>query len=174
MTSYPTQPAPLCPICKINECSWDSEPPGPGSYFSNCTTCMRLSGYRDHSHTYYPNPAQVAAGAYPAGHSWRTSVSVRPTWEGGKHTGYRCTEFGTCGWEQRFTVEDLAACDVHTQRRLGEPIPLGVCRDYREHRQARGEVDKRGYITDHGREQYRLRSDAANWDPGRYVSRDGK
>lgn len=162
--------APICPLCGIRERSYDDEPPGPGSYFSHCTTCALLSGYRDHSHTYYPNPAQVAAGTYKAGHSWRTLVTIRPLWESGNHIGYRCSEFEQCGWEERFTADDLTPCAIHTPH-PDYPFLTGVCRDYQEHRQERGECDGRGWINDHGREQERKRSDAANWDPGGYVKR---
>jgi hypothetical protein len=47
----------------------------------------------------------------------------------------------------------------------------GLCFTSRKHRAERGECDERGYITDYGREQERLRSDAANWDPGRCIER---
>lgn len=164
--------APICPICDIRERSCDDEPPGPGSYFSTCSTCSLLSGYREHSHTCYPSPAQVAAGTFKAGHSWRTSVSVRPLWEDGRHIGFRCSEFERCGWEERFTAEDMEPCPDHTLPY--HPVPRAVCRNYRDHRQAAGECDERGYITEHGRERERLRSDAANWDPGSYVSRDAR
>lgn len=158
----------ICPLCKINERDWDSEPGGRGGYFSYCTTCSMLCGYREHSHTYYGSPAQVAAGTYKAGHSWRTSVSVRPLWEDGRHVGFRCSEFDRCGWEQRFTVEDMEPCKKHSKWPT-LPVLKGVCRNYQEHRQARGECDERGHITDQGREAARLRIDAANWDPGKYV-----
>lgn len=161
-------PAPICSLCKIRECGRADEPPGPVSYFSRCGTCMGLSGYREHSHTYYPSPAQVAAGTFKAGHSWRTLISLRPLWEDGAHVGYRCAEFDRCGWEERFTAEDMEPCPVHT-RFPDHPVLKGVCRNRREHRP--GEFDARGHITEHGREREQLRSDAANWDPGRYVDR---
>lgn len=162
--------APLCPNCKINRCSRADEPGQRVSYFSHCYTCTMLTGHRDHSHTRYPSPAQVAAGTYPAGHSWRTSVIVRPLWEGGKHVGYRCVEFDVCGWEERFTAEEMEPCSEHT-RYPDDPMIKGVCQRYLEHRTAAGELDGRGYITDYGRQRERERSDAANWDPGQYVER---
>jgi hypothetical protein len=30
---------PICPMCNVRARSFDSEPPGPGGYFSNCSTC---------------------------------------------------------------------------------------------------------------------------------------
>lgn len=165
--------APMCPLCKIRECEFDNEPPGPGGYWSTCGTCLLLSGSREHSHTYYPSPAQVKAGTFKAGHSWRTSVSVRPLWEGGVHIGFRCSEFDQCGWEHRFTAEELQPCHEHKSHG-GFPVETikGMCFTSREHRMERGECDERGYITEFGRERERERSDAANWDPGRYVSQD--
>lgn len=163
---------PLCPICKIRPCEYDDEPPGPGGYFSTCDVCLSLSGYRDHTHTYYPSPGQVAAGTYEAGHSWRTSVIVRPIWEDDAHVGFRCSAFDECGWERRFTAGELESCGEHKSH-AGFPVTTikGLCFTSREHRRERGECDERGYITEYGREQDRLRSDAANWDPGRYIER---
>lgn len=162
---------PLCPLCKTRPRSFDSEPPGPGGYSSHCTECSMLICSRDHAHTHYPNPAHVAAGAYPtAGCSWRTTVTLLPAWEDGRHVGYRCAEFSRCGWEVRFTPEERERCPTHTQH-PDRPVSKGACRDYREHRQERGEQDERGYITAYGREQEQLRSDAAVWDPGQYIER---
>jgi hypothetical protein len=164
--------APMCPLCKIRERSYDDEPPGPGGYFSYCSTCTLLSGYREHNHTYYPSPAQVKAGTFKAGHSWRTSVSVHPLWEDGVHIGFRCSEFDRCGWERRFTVEELQPCHEHKSHG-GFPIETikGLCFTGRDHRAERGECDERGYVTECGREKEREREDAANWDPGRYIDR---
>lgn len=161
--------APICPLCGIRECDRADEGNGPISYFSRCGTCTSLSGYRDHSHTYYGSPAQVAAGAYRAGHSWRTLVTVRPIWKDGKHVGFRCSEFDRCGWERRFTAEDMEECPEHSKS-PNLPTLKGVCRNHREHRRVRGECNERGWITEFGREAERLRSDAANWDPGQYVA----
>ncbi len=162
---------PICPICKVNMCEYDSEPPGPGSYSSTCFRCFSLSGYRDHSHTYYGSPAQVAAGTIAAGHSWRTAVTVRPIIEDNRHVGYRCSQFRDCGWEHRFTPEELELCPEHSEPPRHGPTPKAVCANRREHRRKRGEVDERGYITDHGRVEERRREDAANWDPGQYFER---
>lgn len=167
---------PICPLCKIRECGRADEPgwdgtPGEPSYFSTCSTCTALSGYGVHSHTYYGSPAQVAAGTVKAGHSWRTSVSLRPTWDGGIHTGYRCTEFDRCGWEQVFTAEELKVCPAHTKF-PDWPVSYGQCFNHQEHRLERGECEPvHGYITDHGRAEESKRSDANNWDPGRYMPR---
>lgn len=169
--TYPTQPAPICPLCRVNERDWDSEPGRyGGGYYSHCTRCSGLCGTREHTHTYYGSPAQVAAGTVKAGHSWRTTVLLHPIIENNAHVGYRCTEFDRCGWEQRFTAEESRPCPVHTGY-PSHPVLTGTCRNYREHLQARGECDERGYITEYGREQERLRCDAANWDPGRYLER---
>ena len=161
--------APMCPLCKIRERDYDCEPPGPGSYYAFCGTCASLSGYREHNHTYYPSPAQVAAGTFKAGDSWRTLVTVRPLWEDGNHVGFRCSEFDRCGWEHRFTDEELQPCHDH-RAHGGWPIETikGKCFTMREHRIERGECDKDGYITDYGRQMDRKRSDAANWDSGGY------
>jgi len=160
--------APICPLCKIRERSYDSEPGGEPGYFSHCYVCSSLSGYGVHSHTYYGSPAQVAAGTYRAGQSWRTSVSLRPLWEDGTHIGYRCTEFDRCGWEQRFTAEELAPCPTHSD--AYNTVAVGVCVNSQVHRIERGEAEApHGYITDHGRVEEQKRSDVNNWDPGRYV-----
>lgn len=168
---------PICPLCKVRERSHDTEPgrepayyEGESSYFSTCYECTALSGYREHSHTYYGSPAQVAAGTFAAGHSWRTAVSLRPVWEDGEHVGFRCAEFERCGWEQRFTPEEREPCPVHTQF-TEYPVIKGVCVNHEEHRRERGECNERGWINDVGRAAERARSDAANWDPGRYVER---
>ena len=168
---HETEPAPLCPLCKINPREFDYEPPGPGSYYSYCGRCSGLVGTREHTHTYYGSPAQVAAGTVRAGHSWRTTVLLHPIIEGDRHVGYRCTKFEQCGWEQRFTAKDMDPCSTHSTHPKYHQVPKGVCVNHQEHRQARGECDERGYITDYGREQERVRSDAANWDPGRYIDR---
>ena len=169
--------APICPLCLIRERSHDDEPGrspeyygSEANYFSTCFECCMLSGYRDHSHAYYGSPAQVAAGTFRAGYSWRTRESVQPLWESGSHVGYRCRKFAECGWEQRFTPEEREGCELHT---LFPALPVlkGVCRDYQEHRQERGECDGRGHLTDHGEAQEHLRSDAAVWDPGKYIER---
>lgn len=163
------QETPICPLCKIRECGRSDEGGSEMSYFSTCTECLFLSGYRDHGHTHYPSPAQVAAGTYREGQSWRTSETVRPIWEDGVHVGFRCGRFDLCGWEHRFTPEELQPCEHDNG--FGFPVKTikGVCRNYQSHRQQRGECDERGYITEYGREQEQLRSDAANWDPGRYI-----
>lgn len=160
---------PICPLCGVNARERADEPGQPISYFTLCHVCTSLSGYREHTHTYYPSPAQVTAGTYEAGHSWRTAVSVRPLWEGGAHIGFRCTEFDRCGWERRFDAFELEPCDVHTGA-LGRPVPSGVCRMHPDHRP--GEFDGRGHITEYGRQRERERQDAANWDPGRYIERE--
>lgn len=162
---------PICPICKVNPREYDSEPPGPGSYSYSCFRCFSLSGYRDHSHTYYGSPAQVAAGTIAAGHSWRTAVTVRPVFEDDRHVGYRCDRFGDCGWEQRFTPEELEMCPEHSEPPRHGPTPKGACVNHRDHRLKRGEIDHRGWLTDHGRAEEKRRGDAANWDPGRYLER---
>lgn len=161
--------APICPLCGIRECSPANDPGMPPAWFSRCLTCTTLTGYRDHNHTCYPSPAQVKAGTFEEGHSWRTAVPLRPLWENGRHVGFQCTEFDRCGWQHRFTPEEMEPCETHS--RPGSPVPKGVCRNYLGHRQERGEVDERGYITPYGREQEQRRSDAANWDPGRYIER---
>lgn len=156
----------LCPLCRVNQCDPDPEGPSPRDgvlyYSSYCTGCTLLSGYRTHTHTYYPSPAQVAAGTFKAGHSWRTLVAVRPMWESGSHVGFRCSEFGECGWKHRFTADERMLCDQHQALK-------GMCVYHREHAQERGECDERGYITEFGREEERRRSNRDNWDPGRYI-----
>lgn len=164
--------APICPLCGINEREYDSEPPRPGGYFSFCYPCSSLITQGEHNHTVYPSPAQVKAGTYKAGHSWKTAQIVHPLMERGVHVGYRCTEFDRCGWERRFTPEELEPCDGH-RNQFGYPIETikGRCSRMPEHRLARGEIDERGYITDHGREVERLHAEATTWDPGGYVQR---
>lgn len=163
---------PMCPLCKIRECGYDGEPPSPG-YFTHCDTCTILTGYQEHSHTHYPSPAQVEAGTYPAGHSHRTAVIVHPLWGDGAHVGFRCDEFDRCGWERRFTAAELEACPTEHKSHGGWPVETirGKCFNSLEHRIERGECDDRGRITEYGRRMQREREDAANWDPGRYVSR---
>lgn len=164
--------APICPLCKVNPREYDDEPPDPGSYYSYCGRCSSLVGTREHTHTYYGSPAQVAAGTIKAGHSWRTTVLLHPIIEDDRHVGYRCTEFDLCGWEHRFTAEELEPCHAHKSHGgFSVETIKGKCANYREHRLERGECDGRGYITEYGRKQGRLRSDAANWDPGRYIDR---
>jgi hypothetical protein len=153
--------APICPICEINECEWDSEPPGPGGYFDTCGRCTGLTGYRTHSHTYGPSEAQVQAGTFREGHTWRTSRLMRPIWEGGKHVGYRCADVDPCGFEERFSGDDFDLCPIHAGPRYGQVIK-GQCRNHQDHRVERGECDKRGYITEHGRREERRRADEQN------------
>lgn len=166
---------PICPLCGIRERSYDGEPPVKGDerdYFSHCYECSRLAGYGEHSHTYYPNPEQIKAGTFKAGHSWRTLVSLNPIMEGGEHVGYRCTQFQKCGWEHRFTAKELEICTAHTDL-FGHPMGRyikGVCVNSRTHRMERGECNEQGYITDKGRAENEKRSDAQTWDPGHYVS----
>lgn len=163
--------APMCPLCKIREREWDSEPGRyGGGYYSTCGTCSGLTRYRGHNHTHYPSPVQVSAGTYVAGASWRTAVLVRPVWEDGVHVGFRCDEFDVCGWEYPFTAAEREVCERHTEF-PDHPVIKGVCFQSREHRVERGECDERGYITEYGRRMVLEREDAANWDPGRYVSR---
>ena len=173
--------APMCPLCKIRECDQDTEPgrdwkyyESAASYSYTCSTCSLMGGIRDHSHQHYPSPAQVAAGTFKAGHSWRTAERLEPVWENGQHIGYRCGRFFECGWEEIFTAEQREPCHEHTTHG-GYPIEVmkGVCVNYREHRLARGECyPPHGYITEYGREQENKRSDAAVWDPGRYIPID--
>lgn len=163
--------APLCPICKINPREYDSEPPGPGSYFSHCYRCSSLVGTRDHSHTYYGSPAQVAAGTYRADQSWRTTVTLHPIIENDRHVGFRCVRFDECGWEHRFTAEELEPCSHVNNWGFPYETIKGLCANGLQHRQERGELDERGWITDYGREREQLRSDADNWDPGKYIDR---
>lgn len=170
--------APICPLCKINECDQDTEPgrdwryyESPESYSSMCTRCMFLSTTREHSHQHYPSPAQVKAGTWEAGHSWRTAEMVRPVFTDGKHTGYRCERFEDCGWERVFTAEEMEECPDHvTEYGLSYSVMKAVCHNSRRHRLERGEVElPHGYITDHGREVERIHSDATVWDPGKYI-----
>ena len=155
--------APICPLCKIREREFDSEPPGPGSYFSNCSPCSLLIGYRYHSHTHYPTEVQVKAGTFRAGHSWRTSVAMLPVFEGGAHVGYRCGRSSDrgCDYAEWFTAEEREACPTHTKF-PDYPVLKGVCHDFPEHRIERGEIDGRGYLTEFGRAEERRRSDEAN------------
>lgn len=168
--------APICPLCGVRERSFDGEPPlsdnWESNFYSHCYECSSLCGTREHTHTYYGSPAQVAAGTVKDGHSWRTTVTLRPIMEDGKHVGFRCLEFDRCGWEHRFTAEEFLSCSEHVTHG-GFPYTTikGMCFNSQDHRRERGECDERGYITDYGREQERLRSDAANWDPGHYVER---
>jgi hypothetical protein len=172
--------APICPICKINERSYDSEPPR-GGYFSHCYRCSSLITQSEHNHTHYPSPAQVAAGTYKAGHSWRTSQSVHPIIENDVHVGYRCvgTHSELCGWERRFTAEEMEPCPTEHRGHSFGGGTRGIvykavrheCQRSREHRKERGETDERGYITDVGRAAEAAHSDATNWDPGRYIER---
>lgn len=167
---------PICPLCGIRERSYDGEPPVKGDardYFSYCYECSSLCGYGDHTHTYYGSPEQVAAGTYRAGQSWMTSVTLNPIMEKGEHVGYRCTQFRQCGWEHRFTPEELELCTEHTDL-FGHPSPpqlKGVCVNGRDHRMERGECNAQGYVTDKGRAAHEARVQAANWDPGHYVAR---
>lgn len=162
--------APICPLCKINEREYDSEPPGRGTYFSHCHRCSSLITQSEHNHTEYPSPVQVKAGSYRAGQSWRTSQTVVPIMESGVHVGYRCTRFEQCGWERRFTPEELEPCTEHTDR-FGFPIEMikGRCARLHVDRLALGEIDGRGYITEHGRDVEVAREIATTWDPGRYI-----
>lgn len=169
----------ICPICKVNERSYDSEPPNPG-YFSYCFGCSSLINSGQHNHTHYPSPAQVKAGTYKAGHSWRTSQSVHPVFENGVHVGYRCVgaDSELCGWERRFTPEEMEECpSEHREKGFGgrpgmiRKMVRHACHRSHEHRLERGEVDERGYITELGRSVEDARSDATNWDPGRYIER---
>lgn len=154
-----TEAAPKCPICLVNDRDWDSEPPGPGSYFSHCTRCSLMSGYRDHSHTYRYSATVVQANNLDPNHSWRTAQVMRPLWEDGRHVGYRCDGRSgehACNYVERFTGTDLEPCAIHRD------LVKGACRNHQEHRQERGEVDERGHITDFGRREERRRQDAAN------------
>jgi len=156
--------APLCPLCKARDCSYTNEP-GKEGYYSTCYVCSLLTGYRDHSHVEHPSEAQVRAGTYPAGHSWRTVQILRPLWENGRHVGYRCAGHNPCGFEEWFTNEAMEPCPVHSgDPRYGEVL-RGVCLNWREHRFERGECDEKGYITEFGRREEKRRSDKANWDP---------
>lgn len=159
---------PVCPLCNIRVREFCNEPPGPGSYYSYCAMCALLVGLGDHTHTYYYSPAQVAAVPDRAGMSWRTAMVVLPLMQEGAHAGYRCRNFDQCGWEYWFAGEDLKVCTTHT-RSVGSPVLRGVCLNYPEHRLERGECYESGFITEYGREQEKIRSDAANWDPGRYI-----
>jgi hypothetical protein len=168
--------APICPLCKINECDFDSEPPGPGSYSTHCTRCFFLITSAEHNHTIYPSPAQVAAGTFRAGHSWRTSQLTHPIMENGVHVGYRCAGYDRerCGWERRFTAEDMEPCEVTHKGHSGWPLAATLrhqCHRMREHRIERGEVDERGYITDHGRAVEAAHGEATTWDPGGHFER---
>ena len=169
---------PICPLCKINECDQDTEPGREWQYYESresysltCMRCQFLATSREHSHQHYPSPAQIKAGTWAAGHSWRTSEMADPVWTDGKHTGYRCRKFSDCGWERVFTAEEMEHCTAHVQD-PGVPrdIIKAVCHNSRFHRLERGEVyPPHGYITDHGREVERAHSDATVWDPGRYT-----
>lgn len=166
---------PICPLCKVRERDHDTEPGRDWTYYESecsystyCTVCAMLSGTREHTHQHYPSPAQVAAGSYKADATWRTTEVVRPIWRAdGKHVGYRCDDFARCGWEHYFTAEELEPCATHQGR------PFGLCRNFREHRVERGELDPApyAYITEYGREEERRRSDATVWDPGGYIAR---
>lgn len=158
---------PLCPLCGINPLFLEYDPDSiyPPSYDTYCMRCTGLMRSGPHNHTHYPSPVQVAAGTFKAGHSWRTASQTYPLWEDGKHVGYTCADYEPCGWVGRFTPAELQPCTLPAHK--GKIF--GVCRDYREHRKHRGECDGRGWITEAGREAERDRSDAANWDPGRYI-----
>jgi hypothetical protein len=158
--------APICPICGVNERSYDSEP-GGGGYFSHCLRCFWLINQAEHNHTIYPSPAQVAAGTYKAGHTWRTAQTVHPIIENNVHVGYRCVGVHSelCKWERRFTAEEMEPCPK------GYPKLRHQCHRSSEHRLERGEIDERGYLTELGRAAERAHTDATNWDPGRYIER---
>lgn len=167
---------PICPLCKVREREYDSEPPlhgGELDYFAHCGTCSALCGYRDHTHTYYPSPVQVEAGTFPAGRSWRTTVTLRPIMDAGVHVGFRCSQFELCGWEQRFTAADMELCPVAHVNNWGFTIPPRykvLCARTFHHLRERGEIDgPHGWITEHGRKAEQERIDAANWDPGKYI-----
>lgn len=167
---------PICPLCGIRERMYDSEPPlsgGERDYFSHCYECSSLIRYRDHTHTFYGSPEQVAAGSVKAGHSWRTLITLHPIMVDGEPVGYRCTEFDRCGWEIFFTPEEMELCTVDHRTHNNIPIPRRIkalCRDSWDHRVERGEISlPHGYITDHGRTVEQERADANTWDPGKYV-----
>lgn len=148
----------MCPDCKIRECDQDSEPPG-GGYFSTCVTCSNLGGYRAHTHAEYPTQAQVQAGVYREGHTWRTSQTMRPLWEDGRHVGFRCWD-RACGFEERFTADDLTPCPDHPG------LAVWQCRNHKDHRIQRGEATQpHGYLTDKGRQADAERVNAQVWDP---------
>jgi hypothetical protein len=171
--------APICPICKVSEREFDSEPPAPGSYYSYCFRCSSLITTAEHNHTHYPSPAQVAAGTYKEGHSWRTAQLTRPIIEGNVHVGYRCAGVDSelCGWERRFTAREMETCPTEHRsegyggKRSGFVVKTlrYECFNSHDHRLERGEVNERGHMTDLGREVYAAHSDATNWDPGRYI-----
>jgi hypothetical protein len=156
----PEVPAPKCPLCLVNDRDWDSEPPGPRSYFAHCTECALLSGYREHSHTYRYSEAQLRKNPqYRADHTWRTSQTMRPVWDSGRHVGYRCAgghHDGACSYLETFSAVDRQECATHPG------MLRGVCRNFREHRFERGECDEHGYVTEFGEQEAKRRADAAN------------